>query len=107
MVAALTEQQDREDTMCPNKMPNILIISTQHQSNAAAYAKVLKIHTSHEVAADMAPPDKTSKGVIKNVDRSLDEATLHSRFSKPTIEAKEIKNTRVVAILFEGRAGVE
>ncbi|KAH7971804.1 hypothetical protein HPB52_002819 [Rhipicephalus sanguineus] len=82
MVAALTEQQDREDTMCPNKMQNILIISTQHQSNAAAYAKVLKIHTSTR-AAYMAPPDKTNKGVIKNVDRSLDEATLHSRFSKP------------------------
>ncbi|KAH7976408.1 hypothetical protein HPB52_013150 [Rhipicephalus sanguineus] len=36
MVAALTEQQAEEDTMCPNKMQNILIISTQHQSNAAA-----------------------------------------------------------------------
>ncbi|KAH7977055.1 hypothetical protein HPB52_023368 [Rhipicephalus sanguineus] len=97
MVAALTEQQAEEDAMCPNKVQNILIISTQHQSNAAAYAEVLKIHTStrvHEVATHMAPPDKTSKGVIKNVDRSLDEATLH--------KAKGIKNTRVVAIPFEG-----
>ncbi|KAH7977054.1 hypothetical protein HPB52_023367 [Rhipicephalus sanguineus] len=72
--------------MCPNKMQNILILSTPHQSNAAAYAKVLKIHTNttaHEVAAYMAPQDKTSKGVINNVDPSLDETTLHSPCPKP------------------------
>ncbi|KAH7984675.1 hypothetical protein HPB52_023504 [Rhipicephalus sanguineus] len=106
MVAALTDQQDREDTMCPNKMQNNLFISTQQQSNAATYAKVLKIHTStraHQVAAYMAPPDKISKGVIKNVDRSLDEATLHSRCPKPHCHrGKGNQNTSVVAILFEG-----
>ncbi|KAH7943439.1 hypothetical protein HPB52_008381 [Rhipicephalus sanguineus] len=79
MAAALTEQQAEDVTMCGNKLQNILIISTSHHSNTAAYAKVQKIHMSvgaHEVAASVAAPNNTSKGV-KNVDPSLDEATLY------------------------------
>ncbi|KAH7943115.1 hypothetical protein HPB52_005606 [Rhipicephalus sanguineus] len=67
MAAALTEQQVEDGTMCGNKL------------NTAAYAKVQKCHTNvgaHEVAASVAAPNNTSKGV-KNVDPSLDEATLH------------------------------
>lgn len=45
MAAALTEQQTAEDTVCPNKMQNILVISTPHDQNAKAYARISKIHT--------------------------------------------------------------
>ncbi|KAL1474166.1 hypothetical protein MTO96_038182 [Rhipicephalus appendiculatus] len=109
MAAKITDDQAREDTICPNRMQNIIVISTPHQSNAAAYVKVQKLHTNQgafEVAAYVAAPDNTCKGVIKNVDLSFDDATLkrlivHDR--NPTaIEARRIKKTKVVAILFDG-----
>ncbi|KAL1433843.1 hypothetical protein MTO96_012182 [Rhipicephalus appendiculatus] len=109
MAAKITDDQAREDTICPNRMQNIIVISTPHQSNAAAYVKVQKLHTNQgafEVAAYVAAPDNTCKGVIKNVDLSFDDATLkrlivHDR--NPTaIEARRIKQTKVVAILFDG-----
>ncbi|KAL1474709.1 hypothetical protein MTO96_037789 [Rhipicephalus appendiculatus] len=109
MAAKITYDQAREDTICPNKMQNIIVISTPHQNNAAAYVKVQKLHTNQgafEVAAYVAAPDNTCKGVIKNVDLSFDDATLkrlivHDR--NPTaIEARRSKKTKVVAILFDG-----
>ncbi|KAL1469715.1 hypothetical protein MTO96_040907, partial [Rhipicephalus appendiculatus] len=45
MAAALTEQQTCEDTVCPNKVQNILIISTPHEFNARAYVSISKLHT--------------------------------------------------------------
>ncbi|KAH7987040.1 hypothetical protein HPB52_024558 [Rhipicephalus sanguineus] len=82
MTAKITDEQAREDTICPNRMQNIIVISTPHQSNAAEYVK----------------------GVIKNVDISFDDATLkrlivHDR--NPTaIEARRIKTPK--SLQFDG-----
>lgn len=60
IVAALTEQQAKEVAMCPNKMQNILVISTPHKGHAAAYAKVQRLYMStrmYEVAAYVAALD--------------------------------------------------
>ncbi|KAL1479471.1 hypothetical protein MTO96_051819 [Rhipicephalus appendiculatus] len=109
MAAKITDDQAREDTICPNRMQNIIVISTPHQSNAAAYVKVQKLHTNQgafEVAAYVAAPDNTCEGVIKNVHLSFDDATLKRlivHYRNPTaIEARRIKKTKVVAILFDG-----
>lgn len=40
MAAALTEQQTGEDTVCPNKVQNIFVISTPHDHNARAYSRI-------------------------------------------------------------------
>ncbi|KAL1451305.1 hypothetical protein MTO96_043862 [Rhipicephalus appendiculatus] len=40
MAAALTDQEASEDTICPNKVQNILVISTPLRSNAVAYAGI-------------------------------------------------------------------
>lgn len=109
MAAALTDQEASEDTICPNKVQNILVISTPVRSNAVAYAGIQKIHTkvgAFEVSAYVAAPENTCKGVIRNVDPSIEDHTLRSMIvnqRNPTaIEVKRIKNTHVVVILFDG-----
>ncbi|KAH7961525.1 hypothetical protein HPB52_009573 [Rhipicephalus sanguineus] len=77
MAAALTEQQTGEDTVCPNK-----------------------------VSAYIAAPDGTCKGVIRNIDPSLDDGSLKRMIVSPrnpkALEVRRIKNTHVVVILFDG-----
>lgn len=109
MAAALSEQQAKDDTVCPNKVQNILVISTPHDCNAIAYAKISKIHTKHgayEVSAYIAAPEGTCKGVIRNIDPSHDDAALKRMIvneRNPTaLEARRIKNSHVVVILFKG-----
>ncbi|XP_070386810.1 uncharacterized protein [Dermacentor albipictus] len=109
MAAALTEQQTAEDTVCPNKMQNILVISTPHDQNAKAYARISKIHTklgAFEVSAYISAPDDACKGVIRNIDPSFDEGALRRMILNPrnptALEVRRIKNTQVVVILFDG-----
>lgn len=109
LAAALTDQQASEDTICSNKVQNIIVISTPVTSNAAAYAGIQKIHTkvgAFEVSAYVAAPENTCKGVIRNVDPSIEEHALRSMIvnqRNPTaIDVKRIKNTHVVVILFDG-----
>ncbi|KAH7983316.1 hypothetical protein HPB52_010856 [Rhipicephalus sanguineus] len=76
MAAALTEQQTGEDTVCPNK-----------------------------VSAYIAAPDGTCKGVIRNINPSLDDGALKRMIVNPrnpkALEVRRIKNTNVVVILFD------
>ncbi|XP_070388418.1 uncharacterized protein [Dermacentor albipictus] len=109
MAAALPEHQTKEDTVCPNKVQNILIIATPHASNARAYARLNKIHTkygAYEVSAYVAAPEDTCKGVIRHIDPCHDEATLRNMIvneRNPTaLEARRIKDSHVVVILFRG-----
>ncbi|KAH7947622.1 hypothetical protein HPB52_014613 [Rhipicephalus sanguineus] len=109
MAAALTEQQTGEDTVCPNKVQNILVIATPHDHNARAYSRIRKLHTklgAFEVSAYIAAPDGTCKGVIRNIDPSLDDGALKRMIVNPrnpkALEVRRIKNTHVVVILFDG-----
>ncbi|XP_065285482.1 uncharacterized protein [Dermacentor albipictus] len=112
MAAALTEQQTAEDTVCPNKMQNILVISTPHDQNARADARISKIHTKlgvFEVSAYISAPDHTCKGVIRNIDPSFDKGALRRMILDPrnttVLEVRRIKNTQVVVTLFDGMRG--
>ncbi|KAH7947415.1 hypothetical protein HPB52_011732 [Rhipicephalus sanguineus] len=109
MAAALMEQQTGEDTVCPNKEQNILVIATPHDHNARAYSRIRKLHTklgAFEVSAYIAAPDGTCKGVIRNVDPSLDDGALKRMIVNPrnpkALEVRRTKNTHVVVILFDG-----
>lgn len=95
--------------MCPNKVQNILIISTPHDENAKTYVKVRKIHTKlgvFEVSAYVAATEGTCKGAIRNIDLSLDDTTLTRLIvnpRNPTVrEVRRIKSTQVVVIIFDG-----
>ncbi|KAL1478640.1 hypothetical protein MTO96_034942 [Rhipicephalus appendiculatus] len=79
MAAGLTEDQTKEDTVCPNKVQNIVVVSTPHELNAMKYARVCKIYTrmgSFEVSAYVASPENTCKGVLRNIDPLIDDEAL-------------------------------
>lgn len=107
--AGLGEEEIAEDVVCPNVMQNIAVVSTPAEKNARAYAKISSIaigNVEYEVNAYMAAPDDTCKGVIRGVDLDIDPARLqalivHDR--NPTaLQAKRIKNSKTVVILFDG-----
>lgn len=109
MAAGLTEDQTKEDTVCPNKVQNIVVVSTPHEFNAMKYARVCKIYTrmgSFEVSAYVAAPENTCKGVLRNIDPSIDDEALKRMVvtgRNPTIlEVKRIKTTSAVVVLFDG-----
>lgn len=109
MAAALAPAEIEEDTMCPNGVQNIFVVCTPHEKNADAYARVQQIRLGEGtfgVAAYLAPPENTCKGVIRGVDVEVSEAQLRARIvnhRNPTaLEARRIKNTTAVVVLFEG-----
>lgn len=109
MAAALAPAEIEEDTMCPNGVQNIFVVCTPHEKNADAYARVQQIRLGEGtfgVAAYLAPPENTCKGVIRGVDVELNEAQLRARIvnhrNPGALEARRIKNTTAVVVLFEG-----
>lgn len=58
------------------------------------------------MSAYIAAPDGTCKGVIRNIDPSLDDGAHKRMIVNPrnpkALEVRRIKNTHVVVILFDG-----
>ncbi|KAL1443246.1 hypothetical protein MTO96_030357 [Rhipicephalus appendiculatus] len=107
--ADLGKEEIAEDVVCPNFMQNIAVVSTPTEKNARAYASISSVaigSVEYEVNAYMAAPDDTCKGVIRGVDLDIDPVRLqalivHDR--NPTaLQAKRIKNSKAVVILFNG-----
>ncbi|KAH7939084.1 hypothetical protein HPB52_005437 [Rhipicephalus sanguineus] len=97
MAAALTDQEASEDTICPNKIQRCRLCWHPENSYESRRFRGFCLRTA---------PENTCKGVIRNVDPSIEDHTLRSMIvnqRNPTaIEVKRIKNTHVVAILFDG-----
>ncbi|XP_065305230.1 uncharacterized protein [Dermacentor albipictus] len=109
MAASLAPAAIEEDTMCPNGVQNIFVVCTPHEKNADAYARVQQIRLGEgtfRVAAYLAPPENTCRGVIRGVDVEVSEAQLRARIvnnrNPSALEARRIKNTTAVVVLFEG-----
>ncbi|KAH7983488.1 hypothetical protein HPB52_012328 [Rhipicephalus sanguineus] len=109
MAAALAPAEIEEDTMCPNGVQNIFVVCTPHEKNADAYARVQQIRLGEGtfgVAAYLAPPENTCKGIIRGVDVEVTEAQLRARIvnhrNPSALEARRMKNTTAVVVLFEG-----
>ncbi|KAH7985802.1 hypothetical protein HPB52_025393 [Rhipicephalus sanguineus] len=109
MAAALAPAEIEEDTMCPNGVQNIFVVCTPHEKNADAYARVQQIRLGEGtfgLAAYLAPPENTCKGIIRGVDVEVTEAQLRARIvnhrNPSALEARRIKNTTAVVVLFEG-----
>ncbi|KAH7964168.1 hypothetical protein HPB51_027594 [Rhipicephalus microplus] len=74
MAAALALAETEGDIVCPNITQNILVVSTPEKKNANAYAAIQQIRISegmYHVAAYVAAPDNTCKGVIRGVDTEV------------------------------------
>ncbi|KAL1476714.1 hypothetical protein MTO96_036305 [Rhipicephalus appendiculatus] len=108
-VADLGKEEIAEDVVCPNFVQNIAVVSTPTEKNARAYVTISSVvigSVEYEVNAYMAAPDDTRKGIIRGVDLDIDPARLqalivHDR--NPTaLQAKRIKNSKAVVILFDG-----
>ncbi|KAL1482358.1 hypothetical protein MTO96_033854 [Rhipicephalus appendiculatus] len=109
MAAALAPAETEGDVICPNIAQNILVISTPEKKNANTYAGIQQIRISegmYHVVAKMAAPDNTCKGVIRRVNAGISKAQLQAiivnQRNPKALQAKRIKNTTTVVVLFEG-----
>lgn len=109
MAAALAPAEIEEDTICPNGTQNIYVVCTPHEKNARAYVNAQQVRLgecTYRVSVYPAPPDDTCKGVIRGVDVDISEAQLRARIvnhrNPGAIEAKRIKRTTAVIVLFKG-----
>ncbi|KAH9379137.1 hypothetical protein HPB48_019720 [Haemaphysalis longicornis] len=69
--AGITEEACKQDLLCPNPMQNIYVLTTPAVKNAEAYAKLNQISLAtkkHAIAAYVAAPENTCKGVVRNID---------------------------------------
>ncbi|KAH7975289.1 hypothetical protein HPB52_000004 [Rhipicephalus sanguineus] len=97
------------DTMCPNIVQNIMVISTPSQENADRYINVESITISnqeYEVSAYVAAPNATCKGVIRGISLNDDPKTIERKIVNErnplALDAKRIKKTSTLIVLFEG-----
>ncbi|KAH7986546.1 hypothetical protein HPB52_024880 [Rhipicephalus sanguineus] len=107
--AGLTSGEVEEDVICPNMIQNIMVASTPSERNAKAYNTVASLiidNVTYEVNAYMAAPNNTSKGVIRDIDPTLDQDELTRLIVQPrnptVIGARRIKSTSSVIVLFDG-----
>ncbi|KAL1466211.1 hypothetical protein MTO96_042881, partial [Rhipicephalus appendiculatus] len=107
--AGLSAADITEDIICANAMRNNVVISTPSQANAEAYASLEAITVNkadYEVSSYIAAPDNTCKGIIRNIDMEIEHEELRRLLIQPrnpnVFEARRIKNSTTVVILFEG-----
>ncbi|KAH7963957.1 hypothetical protein HPB52_023995 [Rhipicephalus sanguineus] len=107
--AGITESEAEGDTICPNWLQNIVVVSTPKRDNATQYVrtKAIKLYDKlYEISAYEAAPHNTCKGVIRGIpiEDSLAEVERRIINSKnpPALEAKRIKDTSTVIVAFEG-----
>lgn len=109
MAAALAPTETEGDIVCPNFTQNVLVVSTPEKKNASAYAGIQQIRISeglYKVAAYIAAPDNTCKGIIRGIDADISETQLQRMIvnhrNPKALEIKRIKNTTTVVVLFDG-----
>ncbi|KAH7947608.1 hypothetical protein HPB52_014311 [Rhipicephalus sanguineus] len=107
--AGLTSGEVEEDVICPNMIQNVMVASTPSERNAKAYNTVASLiidNVTYEVNAYMAAPNNTSKGVIRDIDPTLDQDELTRLIVQPrnptVIGGRRIKSTSSVIVLFDG-----
>ncbi|KAH7946085.1 hypothetical protein HPB49_020227 [Dermacentor silvarum] len=97
------------DTMCPNPMQNVMVISTSSHEHAVCYTAVENITVAgqqYEVNAYVAAPHATCKGVIRRIaiedGPEVIDRKIVNRRNPLALGAKRIKDTGTVVVLFEG-----
>ncbi|KAH7955379.1 hypothetical protein HPB52_000801 [Rhipicephalus sanguineus] len=97
------------DTMCPNPLQNIMVVSTPSTENVKRYVNVEAITVAgqdHEVSVYVAAPHATCKGVIRGIPLSdgpevIDRKIVNAK-NPLALGAKRIKSTGVIIVLFDG-----
>ncbi|KAL1446138.1 hypothetical protein MTO96_028896 [Rhipicephalus appendiculatus] len=107
--AKITYDAAGEDIVCPNVIPNIVVVSTPLEEHAKKYVRIKEIKVGekvYNVNAYYSAGDGYCKGVVRNVDREITEQELNTMIvhsGNPTaMQAKRIKDTGSVVIVFEG-----
>ncbi|KAH7948347.1 hypothetical protein HPB52_020718 [Rhipicephalus sanguineus] len=108
--AAGLDPDDRNmDTMCPNPLQNIMVVSTPSPENVKRYVNVEAITVAgqdHEVSAYVAAPHATCKGVIRGIPLSDGPETIDRKIVNAknplALGAKRIKSAGVIIALFDG-----
>ncbi|KAH8031708.1 hypothetical protein HPB51_020087 [Rhipicephalus microplus] len=107
--AGLGPEERNTDTICPNHLQNIMVVSTSSQENVKCYVNVEAITVAgqrHEVGAYVAAPHVTCKGVIHRIPLSDDPGAIDRKIVNArnplALGAKRIKNTGVIIVLFDG-----
>ncbi|KAL1441986.1 hypothetical protein MTO96_000984 [Rhipicephalus appendiculatus] len=107
--AKITYGAAGEDIVCPNVIQNIVVVSTPLEEHAKNYVRIKEIKVGekvYNVNAYYSAGDGYCKGVIRNVDREITEQELNAMIvhsGNPTaMQAKRIKDTGSVVIVFEG-----
>ncbi|KAL1474354.1 hypothetical protein MTO96_038032 [Rhipicephalus appendiculatus] len=108
--AGLGLDERNADTMCPNPLQNIMVVSTPSQENVRRYVNVEAITVAgqdHEVSAYVAAPHATCKGVIRGIPLSdgpeaIDRKIVNA-INPLAIGAKRIKSTGVIIVVFDGK----
>ncbi|KAH9381920.1 hypothetical protein HPB48_017300 [Haemaphysalis longicornis] len=66
----ITEEACKQDLLCPNPMQNVYVLTTPAVKNSEAYAKANQIifgTKQHAIAAYVAAPENTCRGVVRNI----------------------------------------
>ncbi|XP_054917180.2 uncharacterized protein [Dermacentor andersoni] len=107
--SGLTEDEAREDVVCPNFTQNIIVVSTPKPEHAAKYVRIKSfkiMEAEYEVNAYEAAPHATCKGVIRRVDirdyQAMITRNIVHDLNPLALAAKRIKTSESVIVLFDG-----
>ncbi|KAL1479839.1 hypothetical protein MTO96_051537 [Rhipicephalus appendiculatus] len=107
--AGIAESEAEGDTICPNWLQNIVVVSTPNRENATLYVRTKAIELYgkiYEISAYEAAPHNTCKGVIRGIPIGDSHAEVQSRIinskNPQALEAKRIKDTGTVIVTFDG-----
>ncbi|KAL1483466.1 hypothetical protein MTO96_033165 [Rhipicephalus appendiculatus] len=112
--AGIDATEREQDTMCPNPMQNVMVVSTPNHGNTLRYTAVESIVVAgqqHDVSAYVAAPHATCKGVIRGISNGdgpeVIERNIVNRRNPLALGAKRIKNTSAVVAFVRRLQGSE
>ncbi|KAM7298881.1 uncharacterized protein LOC121837101 [Ixodes scapularis] len=107
--AKITTEENASDTICPNALQNIMVVSTPKEENAVRYARIQTISIqdkTFEVSAYRTAPHDTVKGIIRGIPVNASAEELDSNIVNDrnplAVGAKRIGNTTTIIVAFGG-----
>ncbi|KAL1443901.1 hypothetical protein MTO96_045769 [Rhipicephalus appendiculatus] len=100
------ESEGREEQATVTDATRTATPQVSNEGGVRVTSKSGSVKASFGVAAYLTPPENTCKGIIRGVDVEVSEAQRRARIvnhrNPGTLEARRVKNTTAVVVLFEG-----